>query len=398
MSEEIKSTNAAVAAEADQTKQKRYMRRLILLIVSLVVVVIGLNVVAAKVFWEHGNFTDYFNSKAFEGLIISLLIPLLLSLIEKIFKIGDKIEADQDQRKRDQMEAQRRVDNERRQRQTDTIKKTNEMWSELYGLSTEVAYFKAGQGKVSIRDLRKKIECLTNKAEEMLNLWYLNFPRVALEVQEQALPGLNLFLLSALTVADVVEDELEQEAEIKSMQNYLLVIQDGIRFGLHYPLIQIFHFAMDNNTFELKKSLNGLRGWGGLFKNLLSDQRPNLPTDKTTVIANQKRDAYLADYQKKCAEPKAALMELAKKLTATDLADKKNQSLLSAESDDAIEAYFKAERLTETSKTEYANALANCPPSLLGLSRKRIFSNEQIKRFTTELYFQTDLIRMQSVV
>jgi hypothetical protein len=398
MSENQKNPTAAASSADEQARQKRNVRKLVLLIGLLLLTVAGLNLFAARAYWRHGNFVEYFNSKAFEGLIIALLIPLLLSLIEKIFKIGDKIEADQEKRRQEQAEVQRRLEDARRQRQTETIKKTNEMWSELYGLSTEVAYFQAGQGKATVRDHRKKIERLASAAEEMLNLWYLHFPKVALEVQEHALPGLNLLLLSALTVADIVEDSQEAEAEIKAMQNHLLVIQDGIRFGLHYPLIQIFHFAMEDNTFELKKCLNGLQGYGALFKGLLKDQRPNLPDDPATRTANQKRDLYLADYRQKCAQPKAALMELTKKITAADSSEEKDQIMNSPQSNQALEAYFKAVQATEPSQTDYARALALCPPGLLSLSRKRIFSNQQIKDFTTELFFQSDLIRMQSVI
>ena len=362
----------------------------------LFALVVVCNVIAITVYVSQEELFNYFDSKSYEALLAVLLIPLLLSLIAQAFKVGEKLDADRRQLAQDIKEAKRQVAEARRQRQTDTLEKTNALWRELYGLSTEVAYFKAGQGKTSIRDIRKRLECLANSAEEVLNLWFLNFPEVALEIQEQALPGLNLLLLSALTVADVVEDETEANA--KPMQNCLLVIQDGIRYGLHYPLMQIFYFAMEKNAFEMQGKLAELRSWGGLFKSLLRDQCPNFTADDAAKAAQQQREAYLADYQKKCAGPKARRNELTKAIAAAAAPEKREEILKSAEFLAALAAYNEAEAATIDRASDYFQALAACPPNLLGLTRKRIFSNTQLKNFTTQMFFQADVSRMKASV
>lgn len=361
----------------------------------LFALVVACNIIAIIVYVSQQDLFNYFDSKSYEALLAILLIPLLLSLIAQAFKVGEKLDADRRQLAQDIKEAKRQVEEAKRKRQTDTIEKTNALWRELYSLSTEVAYFKAGQSKATIRDIRKRLECLANSAEEMLNLWFLNFPEIALEIQEHALPGLNLLLLSALTIADVVEDE--SEADAKQMQNCLLVIQDGIRYGLHYPLMQIFYFEMEKKELELTSKIAGLSSWGGVFQDLIKDQCPNFPPDDAAKASKKAREEYLADYQEKCAKPKAKLDELAEAAEAA-APDKREAILNSAEFLAAVAAYNQAEEATIDKASDYFRALAACPPNLLGLTRKRIFSTDQLKNFTAQMFFQADVSRMKASV
>ena len=363
-----------------------------LVIAVLMLAVIGLNLYVWLRYCGQADELKYFETHSFDALLAALLIPLLLSTIADAFKINEKMEAERDL-----------VAQEKRKQQIEAIEKTNAMWSELYRLSTEVAYFKAGKGRVPIREIRKKLECFTNSAEEVVNRWHLNFPGVALEMETLSLSGLNLLLLSALTVADVVEDEPEDQA--KQMQNCLLVIQDGVRSGLHYSLMQVFNFAMEANQPKLENEIARLRVWSGIFGSLMNKHRPNLPpaadtdaaTKTATDAAMKKRDAYLADYKKKFAA-KAALRQLEKPAGGATDPIPKGQFLDSAEFKNASEALKRAEQAAENANNEYYQAVIDCPPKILGLSRKRILSDDQIWLFARELFFYNDQINMNNIV
>ena len=349
----------------------------------LFIIILVLNLVAFVFYGSQKQWVDYFDSKGFEALLAALLIPLLMSSVARALKVEEKLKE------------------ERRKREVDTIEKTNAMWSRLYTLSTDVAYFKSGSDKASVREIRRKLECFTNSAEEVINLWFLNFGDVALEVQPLVLPGLNLLLLSAATIADVVEDERDEDA--KELQNCLLVIQDGVRFGLHYLLMQIFYFEMEEQRSDVKNQTARLRAWQGLrdagqlFQDLMKDQRPNLSAEAVRD-ANQKRDAFQADFKDKFAQPKAAFAQLEVKAAQTADPNLKNQIYSSPEYNQAAAAWNKAVEATEAARNAYKQAIMVCPTTLLGLSRKRIFTSDQIRRFTREMYFQSDMIRIRESV
>jgi hypothetical protein len=219
MSEKNNSNDSAesnsTAPASNLPRIKWYVRLLFLLVVLA-------NLVALAVYWYHNRLVEYFDSKAFEGLLVALLVPLLLSLIEQTFKIGEKIEAEKKQREQEKKDLLRQATEARRKRQIETIERTNRMWSELMTLSAEVVFFKTGQPKSSIREIRKKLLCFANSGEETLNLWYLNFSEnnVAQRVENSSLAGLNVLLLSAATVADAIEDAVDAQsaAEAKKLQ------------------------------------------------------------------------------------------------------------------------------------------------------------------------------------
>ena len=360
----------------------------------LFLLVVGFNVLALVCYSEEKGLVAYFDSKSYEALLATLLIPLLLSLIARAFKIDEKIQAEQERRDKNEKETRRQRSQEKRKKQIETIEKTNAMWSELYGLSTEVAYFKAGQSKLAVREIRKKLECFTNAAEEVVNLWYLHFDNIPPEVQNLFLPGVNLLLLTAMTVADVVEsEEPEDKAEAKHLQNCLLVIQDGVRGGLHYSMMQIFIFAMEDRQADLTKQIANLRGWGEFFKNLLKDLPPNLPPGVEADAIIKKRNAFrpvLEQYSK----AKTSWDSFEEKSAAAPEAARRKQIQDSAEYTAARTAYNDAVNAYNPVWQEYKETILKSPAAGLGLSRKRFFPNDQIKKFTAEMFFQNDYLKM----
>src|ERR1017187_7642062 len=363
-----------------------------LLIWILLGLVLGLNVLALVVYAMQKQLVDYFDSKSYEALLATLLIPLLLSFISRAFKIDEKLEAEQKQLEQEKKELLSRLAQEKRKKQIETIEKTNAMWSELYSLSTEVAYFKTGQGKVPVREMRKRLECFTNSAEEVVNLWYLNFSNIPGEVQNLFLPGVNLLLLTAMTVADVVEAE---EADAKHLQNCLLVIQDGVRGRLHYSMMQIFNFAMEGRDADLQKQIDILRFWGEFFKEQLKDLPPNLPPGDEAEVIIKKRTAFkpAMDESIKARMAFTQFEDMAAKVAD---ASRKKQIQDSPEYNAARTAYDRAAQADAPIYTGYRETILKSPSAGLGLSRKRFFSNDQIKKFMAEMYFQNDVSKIET--
>jgi hypothetical protein len=325
-----------------------------LLIWTLALVVIGLNLWVGRLYWAENKFLDYFESSTFKALLASLLIPLLMSSISRAFKIGEKIEVEKE-----------KIAHEKRSRQYQAIKDTNIMWNQLYTLSTEVAYFKDAHSKTSVRELRKKLEGFANSAEEVINLWHRIFSEVGTKDLEMFLPGLNLLLLSASTVADAIEKD---DAEAPDLQNCLLIIQDGVRFILHQRIMLVFNSAMEGQQEVLQKNIVELRACGDFFRNQLNLE-PNLPPGPPAMAFAAKR----------------------KKFTDRCLQYAKSQK----ETPDS--GGEKPMGPTQEEK-EYYDVIYSIPFDQLGFSRKRLFSNDQIKKLAAEMFYQNDSNKIRAGV
>jgi hypothetical protein len=325
-----------------------------LLIWILAVVVIVLNLWVGRLYWAEDKFLDYFESSTFKALLASLLIPLLMSSISRAFKIGEKMEVEKE-----------KFAHDKRSRQYQAIKDTNVMWNQLYTLSTEVAYFKDAQGKTSVREFRKKLESFANSAEEVVNLWHRIFPEVGTKDLEMLLPGLNLLLLSASTVADAIENG---DAEAPDLQNCLLIIQDGVRFILHQRIMVVFNSAMEGQQEALQKNIVELRACGDFFRNQLNVE-PNLPSGPPASAFAVKRKIF-AD---RCLQYVKSQKEM------PDSGGEKPMGPTPEEK-------------------EYYDVIYTIPFDQLGFSRKRLFSNDQIKRLAAEMFYQNDSNKIRAGV
>ncbi len=325
-----------------------------LLIWILVLLVIVLNIWVGWLYRAEGKFIDYFDSSTFKALLASLLIPLLMSSISRAFKIGEKIEVEKE-----------KVAHEKRGRQYQAIKDTNSMWSELYDLSTEVAYFKDANAKVSVRELRKKLERFANSAEEVINLWNRISSKFGSENLEMALYGLNLLLLTASTVADAIE---KGDAEAADLQNCLLIIQDSVRFALHQRIMLYFNLIAEGNDELVQKTLNEIRATGEFFKEQIN-VRPNLPAGAPADAFAANREKFAGWYSQYA---------------------RRQKELPPPQRDAAMP--FSPEHI------EYYKTIYTIPFDQLGFSRKRLFSNAQIKKFAAEMFYQNDLNKIRASV
>jgi hypothetical protein len=128
---------------------------------------------------------SYCGTEAFKTVSVSILIALILALLGYLFKINDAIA------EKVRAERQKRIDT-----QKDCIKLTSDMWNELYGLVSEVRFYKKDgdntkkedsnkendgdvkdeQDEKRIEDLLIKLENFASQVEDIVNKWAFTFP------------------------------------------------------------------------------------------------------------------------------------------------------------------------------------------------------------------------------
>ena len=327
------------------------------LICGLAVSVMALNVWVGWLYFAQNKSLEYFDSKTFEALLASLVIPLLMWSISSAFKIGEKMEAEKD-----------RLEREKKEKQYQAIRETATMWSTLYKFSTEIAYFKKdASAKASMDDHLKKLEIFANSAGEVVSLWCRNFPAKSRADSAAFISDINLFvdgmnvLLQAVaTVADAIA---ANDREAEELQNGLLIVQDGVRCALHQRILFFFHSKMEGRDEDASGQIAALRDWLTPIHTFLNKQGPNLPDGAPAQNFYAKR----AELQTACKlyseSPK-------------DESGKHPQDPL----DDSSELH-----------KEYSKSVDLIPMSQLGFSRRRPFSTPQIKYLAAYMVRKDDL-------
>ncbi len=124
---------------------------------------------------------SFCGTEAFKTVSVSILIALILASLGHLFKIDNAIS------ERIRAEKQKRIDVQR-----DCIKKTSQMWNNLYGLVSEVRFYKEDGDKIelgknnkqdekeekSIEDILMKLEDFAIQTEDIVNMWVFNFPKL----------------------------------------------------------------------------------------------------------------------------------------------------------------------------------------------------------------------------
>ncbi len=115
-------------------------------------------------FEEKSLIWGYCSTDTFKTVSVSILIAVFLVAIGGYLKIDKAIE----ERIREQR--QKRID-----AQTECIKMTTDMWNELYCLASEVRFLKKDG---NIEDVLVKLENFASRAEDVINTWNFNFPKL----------------------------------------------------------------------------------------------------------------------------------------------------------------------------------------------------------------------------
>lgn len=378
----------------------------LLITVLLFLLIVGLNIYVWFRYCSQADELKYFETRSYDALLAALLIPMLLTAIANVFKVNEKFEADRQKREQ-----------EKRRGQIAVIAKTNAMWSELFNLSIEVAYFKAGHGATPVRELRKKLERIINTGDEMFSLWIQHFPNIPKEDLAMFLPGLNILMQAAASVADAIENEAD--AEVKPQQDCLLLIQDGIQSIQHLKMMDVFHLAMEPDKEKtLLEEINQLRPWFVYFQSLVKNYEPNLPQGAEAVDAFQtKRKTFQTSYdayvKKAVADSPASsnlgywdviVIWLFQKCRAFFGIPNPNPAKpkLPAWVDDAFKLNQKYQELyglevpNRAVFEDYYHSFVAIPSSDLGLSRKKLYSSAQLTALAMELFRQQDVGKVRS--
>jgi hypothetical protein len=181
---------------------------------------------------------QYLESSTFKILNASIILPILLFLLEFLFKIGAK-------RKE-----------QREDRQWECIEKTSQMWNQLFSLASEVRYFEKDANKgARIEDIVLKLAKFIAPAQDIVNMWDSRFFRSIPEknidysnddiISSFKVP-INVLLRSTFAVAYFIRDanKEEEEKEIQWLQSSLEKIQGGISDMAHHLIINVLKHTM----------------------------------------------------------------------------------------------------------------------------------------------------------
>ena len=235
-------------------------------IISLVILLLALNLIVFFIYQTShpsenlsAQLWVYLESDAFKVITASIILPILLCLLESLFKISAK-------RKE-----------ELKEKQWECIEQTSKIWNELHSLSTEVRYFKAAANEeASIEDILKRLEKFTNSAEDVINMWRFRFPNLYEGEKNEAIDAfvlfMNILLNSANTVAYFIQENGNTK-EVSEMQDSLESIQGGINTIAHHNILSIPKLSTDllggalspdrepSINSELNTRLNFLKFW-----------------------------------------------------------------------------------------------------------------------------------------
>ncbi len=195
----------------------------------------------------------YFSSRAFQILTISLILPIVLLLIDQIFKINEK-----------------RIE-EKKERQLDCINITHELWKDLAEITATFVYSK-DVGKLDVADLKIKIEKFIIKAEEALSSWYFEFQNLE-DILGKNSHYFNIILIpmsvleSSISSALISEEvKTNNKTEIPIIQEHIRIIYNGIKAATHHRGINLMKYSMllsdnydENYENKIKEEYNKLK-------------------------------------------------------------------------------------------------------------------------------------------
>ena len=183
--------------------------------------------------WE--NIWGYLGSSVFTLITGSLLIPLLLSFIEKQYKFIENLHREREE-KRKEMETQRR-----RYRQ-EAIDGTIAMWQQLYSQTSEVIYFDRNSDKAEMNDLFIRMINFTSTAEHVVNKWNHQFPNLKPADLDVFLEFINMIYEASFTTIYYIKNS-DSDEEVKTLQDMLFLIQDQVKTIANHRIIDTLKYA-----------------------------------------------------------------------------------------------------------------------------------------------------------
>lgn len=188
---------------------------------------------------------NYFESATFKVITISLVLPIIMFVLEKRFKIVETV-------RQNQLIKERKEEEERKEKRWECVEQTSKVWNQLWDLTSEIIYFKKDADKgTAIKDLLIRLRNLTTSTEEVINMWSHRFPNLPAKYEESFLVFFNTELNSAETVAWCIRHSDNAE-EVRKVQDSLKRIVESINYLVHHNFIDVLKYSME--LLELKEA------------------------------------------------------------------------------------------------------------------------------------------------
>lgn len=172
---------------------------------------------------------NYLGSRTFQYVTVSFGLPMLLFLIDYIFKFREKYSEDKKQRK------------------INSIKLTEDLWNDIAKISTDFIYMEDFTEDKRM-ELNKNIDEFVVKAENVVGTWFFEFPDImSLEenilVTDLFLTPINVLLSCIITIINN-KKFYSDEVKIRELQKLIQIIYDGIKSSLHHQTLSILKNSM----------------------------------------------------------------------------------------------------------------------------------------------------------
>jgi hypothetical protein len=176
-----------------------------------------------------------------------LAVPIFIFLFERRFKVLETYEESLRERRAN-------IVKERREKRLEILERIFFTWKTFFDLIHKVVYFDPTSADASknIKELLVRTWKLQNDADEVISELMHRFPTIELDKEVEALVHMmNQLLDPTVTIAHLIEDELEKKSnnkstnvqEIKDLQLSLKVILDLLKTVHYYPFIEITKLA-----------------------------------------------------------------------------------------------------------------------------------------------------------
>jgi len=191
---------------------------------------------------------NYLGSEPTKIVTVSIILPIIMLLLERIFKIRDVIG--------ERIEARKQ---KRREARWQCIEETSKMWNELYGLVSDVVYYKPPTRRAKkeppakeephLEDTLKKLENLASSWNNIVNMWHHRFPNlsdtnIGLSFEDSVHYFIAMLFDSTFTIACYILKSSDRK-KINDLQGTLGIIQDVVRSIVYHPMICILKDSMD---------------------------------------------------------------------------------------------------------------------------------------------------------
>lgn len=190
---------------------------------------------------------NYFSSKAFQNITISLGLPIIILLIDYVFKINEK-----------------RIE-ERKNRQLDTIAHTNSLWNDLAEITTELIYLNDLKNEEKIVEINSNIDKFIINAEGIVNSWNSEFSNLKFILEDEILfsdvflSPINVLLSAIISLIDFKEINSYNKDQIRLIQHNIQVIYLGIKGSLHHPILNILKNFVEYDQINDKESKKSIK-------------------------------------------------------------------------------------------------------------------------------------------